>query len=80
MIENLSTLSRKFYWLKPFTYLIGFGFLCLLVYILLVSKSNEQDVYLIPSILGILWCLIFNILVTAFQNVPPKQDNNQGHF
>ena len=74
MIENISVLSRKLYWFKPFTYLIGVGFLCLFIYTLLVSDSSAQDVYLIPSIVGILWCLIFNILITLFRVVPSKPD------
>jgi hypothetical protein len=80
MIEILSLISRKHQWLRPFTLLVGAVCVCLFLYAIFSSSSHSQDVYLIPSLIGFFWALLFNILVSAFLNVPKKPDSKDKLF
>ena len=72
MIESLVGLSKRLFWMKPIIFLIGIGFFGLFLYTLLSTNAIEKDVYLIPSVLGTIWSLLFMSLVSMFSNVPSK--------
>ena len=74
MIETLSKISKKIYWIQPIIMLVGVGSLSLFVITVLKSGTTENDGYLIPSVLGFIWTLLYLLLVSAFPYVPEKPD------
>jgi hypothetical protein len=80
MIEKLQVLSKRIYWLKPLVLLAGAGFLGLFIYTLFGGNDISKDVYLMPSILGVIWALLFSSFTTIFPHAPSKPDKNEKFF
>jgi len=80
MIATLSALARRLIWLRPIVLLLGIGFFSLFVYALVNGNSTFQDFYLIPSLLGVIWVLLFNTLISIFPNIPPKPRAEEKFF
>ncbi|MDH5178570.1 MAG: hypothetical protein OEZ39_15945 [Gammaproteobacteria bacterium] len=72
MLENLVKLAQKITGLKPVVHVAIFGFICLLVYAILFAMPTKTNLYLIPGILGLTWCLLYLTLISAFQRLPQK--------
>jgi len=56
----------------------GVLFLVLVVVIILFSNEREDDKYLIPGFLGILWSLSAYAFIGSFQSVPEKAKRSDG--
>ena len=80
MIETLSKISKKLYWTQPIIMLIGVGSLSFFIYTVFSSGTTENDAYLIPSVLGFIWSLLYLLLVSAFPYVPEKPDQSIKFF
>jgi len=52
--------------------IIGFLFLVLFLVSVFVPGGIDDDVYMMPSILGLLWASLFFILVSSFAVIPEK--------
>lgn len=74
MIDHLSVLSRKFYWLKPLFFLTTVAAFIAFGYVVLIERSADKEVYIIPCVVGVLWSLVCLLLLSIFPHVPPKTD------
>ena len=58
MIDHLSVLSRKVVWLKPLFFLTTVAAFIVFGYVVLIGKSADKEVYIIPCVIGVLWSLV----------------------
>jgi len=72
MIDYVSALSLRLKWLIPCSIFLAFGAFLLFGYVVLSNPSESKDIYLIPSILALLWSLITLSILSAFPHVPAK--------
>ena len=77
MIDHLSAFSKKAVWLRPFFLITAAAAIIVFGYVVLVEESAEKDVYLIPSIIAVLWSLVCWVLLSFFPHVPPRPDQHQ---
>ncbi|NNK95251.1 MAG: hypothetical protein HKP41_12950 [Desulfobacterales bacterium] len=74
MIDHLSAFSKKAVWLKPVFFIAAAAALIVFGYVVLVEQGVDKDVYIIPSIVVVLWSLVCFLLLSFFPYVPPKPD------
>ena len=74
MLETLSSISSKLSWLRPIVILVGLGCLGIFCSSLFDIGYFIQEVYLIPSLAGFIWSLLFFIMLSGFANIPSKSD------
>lgn len=77
MIDHLSAFSKKVVWLKRLLFITTAAAFMVFGYVLLIEEGADKDVYIIPSIVGVLWSLACSLLLSVFPHVPPKPDKNQ---
>ena len=77
MIDYLRVFSKNFIWLKPLFYLTTAAAFILFGYVIFIEQGTDKDVYIIPSIVGLLWSLVCSLLLSVFPYVPPKPDQQQ---
>lgn len=77
MIDYLSSFFKKVVWLKPLFFLTTAAALIVFGYVVLIERGAEKDVYLIPSIIVLLWSLVCSLLLSLFPWVPAKPDKQQ---
>ena len=77
MIDIFAELSKRIYWVKPIAYVVVIGFTGLFGYAIVFRDAGDTDVFLIPSILGVLWSLLLISITSIFPNVPtiPSSDD-----
>lgn len=80
MLEILSSISSKLRWLKPVVIILGLIFLGLFSSSLFNIGRFVEEVYLIPSLAGFIWSVLFFILLNAFANIPLKSDKKVAFF
>jgi hypothetical protein len=80
MIDHLSTFSKKVVWLKPFFFITTAVALIVFGYVVLIEEGADKDIYIIPSIVALLWSLVCSLLLSVFPYVPPKPDKQQRYF
>ena len=80
MIDYLSAFSRKVVWLKPLFFCTTIAAIILFAYLVLSGNSADTEVYIIPSIVGLLWSLVCLILLFAFPHVPPQPESQQRFY
>ena len=80
MIDNISKLSKKVIWARPIAYLMVVGFIALFGYSVIFRNAGDTDVYLIPSVLGLIWSLLLVAITLIFPNVPSKVNSNDKFF
>jgi hypothetical protein len=80
MIDHLSAFSKKVVWLKPLFFITTVVAFIVFGYVVLIEEGADNDVYIIPSIVGVLWSLVCSILLFVFPYVPPKPDKQQRFF
>lgn len=70
--------------IKPLRYLaVVLGLLCLLALAVIVlggPASGEQNRYLVPALVGFIWCLSAYGFIDTFQSVPPRADRSHRFF
>ena len=57
MIDHLSAFSKKAVWLKPFFFIATAAALLVFGYVVFIEEGADKDVYLIPSVVVVLWSL-----------------------
>ena len=77
MIDHISAFSKKFIWLKPLFFITTAAAFIVFGYVALIEDGSDKDVYIIPSIVGVLWSLVCSLLLSVFPYVPPKPDKQQ---
>lgn len=80
MIDSLSVFSKKAVWLKPLFFITTAVAFIIFGYVVLIEKGADKDVYIIPSIVVVLWSLVCSLLLSVFPYVPPKPDKQQRIF
>ncbi len=65
---------------KPFILLIILLSFISVITIVVTSDSHQEDVFLIPSILLLIWSLVFFNLINLFANAPRKPTKNDAFF
>ena len=80
MLETLSSISSRLGWLKPVVIILGFIFLGLFSSSLFDIGHFVEEVYLIPSLAGFIWSVLFFILLNAFVNIPFKSEKKVDFF
>ena len=77
MIDYLSTFSKKTMWLKPLFLFITVVATIVFGYVLFTGNGTGGNIYIIPSIVTVLWSLICWCMLSFFPNVPPKVGKQQ---
>ena len=77
MIDHLSAISKKAAWFKPLCFIATGAAVIVFGYVVLIEESADKDVYLIPSVVVVLWSLVCSLLLSVFPYVPPKPDKQQ---
>jgi hypothetical protein len=77
MIDHLSAFSRKVVWLKPLFFITTAAAFIVFGYVVLIEEGAGKDVYIIPSVVGVLWSLFCLLLLSVFPHVPAKPDKQQ---
>lgn len=80
MIDHLSEFAKKVVWLKPSFFITTATAIIVLGYVVLIGNGADKDVYIIPSIVGVLWSLVCLLLLSVFPYVPPKPGKHQRLF
>ena len=80
MIDRLSAFSKKVLWLKPLLLVLTVAATIVFGYVVLFEAGVDKDVYIIPSIVVVLWSLICSLVLSIFPYVPPKPDRQQPLF
>ncbi len=80
MIDALEIVAKRFRWSKPLVFMIGLVFLSVFLGSIFGLRGLESDIYLIPSILGIIWSAQFFFLVSTFPSIPPRPTKGTKFF
>jgi len=80
MIDKLGKLSKSIQFLRLPA--IGISLLCLIsaIYIVLTSRSMEEDIYFVPSLIGLIWSISALSFLLTFHSVPEKADSSFSFF
>ncbi|PKG85727.1 hypothetical protein CXF85_02745 [Colwellia sp. 75C3] len=82
MLEILVKLSAKLQPLRKLTYLVMALLIGIIVTQLLETPSPfpSKNSYAMLSFMGIIWLLLFNILLSLFHNIPTLDVGSKGIF
>jgi hypothetical protein len=80
MLDALEIVTKRFRWTKPLVFIIGVVFLSLFLASIFGLGRIESDIYLIPSVLGVIWSALFFFMVSTFPYVPPKPTKDTKFF
>lgn len=77
MIDSLCVFSKKVVWLKPLFFITTAVAFIVFGYVVLIEDGADKDIFIIPSIVVVLWSLVCSLLLSVFPYVPPKPDKQQ---
>lgn len=80
MIDRLGKIAQTLQFLRIPTIITGLVCLIVLTVIIFTSKTHEDDIYLIPSIIGLLWSVTAYSFLTGFNSVPQKAEDSWKFF
>ena len=80
MIDQLSAFSKKVIWLRPLSFISIAAAILVFGYVVLFAEGVEKDVYIIPSLVVVLWSLGCSLVLSFFPYVPPKPDRQMRLF
>ena len=80
MIDKLQRISQAIQVLRLPAIAVGFFCLAKTVVIILGSTSADEDRFLIPSIVGVLWAMSTYTFIVTFRSVPEKSNSNSSIF
>jgi hypothetical protein len=75
----LNTIQRTavtLQWMKRPLLVLALGFLVVVVYIVLTSRTHAGDHYLVPSIIGLLWSLSAYAFIINFCAIQPPAEKD----
>jgi len=71
MLEQMQGYARRWMALRPVLLVVAVLALGAALRILLTSVDQAGDVYLIPALVLLLWCIMLHAFLTLFARVPP---------
>ena len=74
MIDRLSVYARKAAGFKPLFFIAAAAASIVFGYVVLSPGGADKDVFIIPSMVVVLWSLVCVLLLSFFPHVPPKPD------
>ena len=77
MIDRLSAFSKKVVWLKPLFFIATVAAIIVFGYVVLIEEGADKDVFIIPSIVVVLWSLVCSLAISIFPYVPSKPDKQE---
>ena len=80
MFEKILSISSKVPWLKPIVVIIGFTCFAIFCSSLFNLGHFIEEVYLIPSLAGLIWSLLLFIMLKTFVNIPIKSEETLTFF
>ena len=80
MIDRFKKIANALQFLLLPSVVLGLVSLVAMTTIIFSSKSHEEDFYLIPSAVGILWSITTYSFLVSFRNVPHKADQSWKFF
>ncbi len=80
MIDHLSTFSKRVIWLKPLFFITSVVAFIIFAYVVFIEEGADKDIFIIPSIVGVLWSLVCSLLLSVFPYVPAKPETQQPFF
>jgi len=80
MLEILVKLADKLHPFRKLIYLLAALLVGVIVTQLLIKSSPEQSSssYAMLSFMGVIWLLLFNILILLFHNIPDHNEESKG--
>lgn len=76
MIDKLQRIAQTIQILRLPSIVVGLISLVVIVGIVFISRSNEGERFLIPSIAGLLWAISAYSFIVIFRFVPGKTDQS----
>jgi len=76
MIDKLGKIAQALQVLRLPAVVVGLASLIAMTVIIFTSKSHGEDVFLIPSVVGVLWAITTYSLVVGFSSVPQKAEQS----
>jgi hypothetical protein len=76
MIDKLKEIAEALHFLRIPSVVLGLVSLVAMMTIVVSSKSHDEDFYLIPSLVGVLWSITTYSFLVAFRTVPSKADQS----
>lgn len=81
MIDALQRIAVRIRALRYVAVVLGVLCLAALAFIILVAPaSGPGNRYMVPAIVGFIWCLSAYGFIDTFQSVPQRADRGQGFF
>ncbi len=80
MIDKLKLTAQTIYILRIPSIIIGLTCLISVSYIFLTSRSHEDDFFLIPSFIGLLWAVSTHYFIVTFCSAPEFPNQKIGFF
>ena len=80
MLGALNVIATNARWLKPVIKLASLASLSAFLYVVFLAEGANRDVYLIPSVVALIWTLLLYILLATFPNVPAAPDKSRNLF
>lgn len=80
MIDKLGRIAQTLQILRIPAVVVGLASLIVITVIIFTSKSHEEDFYLIPGIVGLLWAITTYSFLTGFMSVPHKAEPSWKFF
>ena len=80
MIDKLQRISQAIQFLRLPAIAAGLFCLATTVVIILSSNSTDEDRFLIPSFVGVLWAMSTYTFIVTFRSVPEKSSSNLSMF
>lgn len=80
MIDQLSKFANALAFLRIPVVLLGLICLTAFIVIILGTKSDARELYLIPSAIGLLWSVSGYSFIITFASVPQKADPSWRFF
>lgn len=80
MIDRFQRIAQTIQWLRLPSVTLGLGCLAAIVVIIFTSASHEEDRFLIPAFIGLLWAISTYSFVTTFRAVPEQAGKGMGFF
>jgi hypothetical protein len=80
MIDRFTQIANVLRFLRLPSVVVGLVCLVAVITIVVGSNSHGDDLYLIPSVVGILWAIATYTFVVGFSAVPPRADSSWGLF
>jgi hypothetical protein len=80
MIDRFTKIADALQFLRLPSVVVGLVCLVGAVTIVVSSNSHGGDLYLIPSVVGMLWAVATYTFLASFRAVPPRADSSWGLF